>query len=259
MIIEVKGKRIFYIEEGNEEDPLMLYIHGNLGSSRWFQKVMNIPGYKTAALDMPNFCNSDSIDRMDIDTYADYTLQILQKLLEHSKKKNAVVAGHSLGGAVAVSLAVRYPGLVSKLILIDPPPLDGLVTPEEHYPYIKKYRTDKELLKTALKSVTPAMDDDIFLNNLTEDAFKMNGKAFVGHAKSLEDFNYSKEVSDFLKPVLVIVGAKDILITKEMGEKISNSFPNGEYRYIEDIGHSIIVEAPEKFKKLVEEFLIACE
>ena len=259
MIVELNGVRIFYIEEGLKEDPVLLYIHGNLGSSGWFQKVMNFPGYKTVALDMPNFGKSNFIDEMDIDTYADYTAKFLQKILKENNKDSAVVAGHSLGAAVAVSLAVRYPGLASKLILVDPPPLEGLITPKEHYPYIEKYQTDKQLLKTALKSVTPGMDDDPFLDNLTDDAFRMNGKAFIGHAKSLESFNYSDRVTNFKEPVLVIVGEKDILISNEMGKAVTDSFPNGEYKYVEGIGHSIIVEDPDMFIEIVENFLIACK
>jgi len=259
MILEVDGKRIFYVLEGEREDPVLLYIHGNLGSSLWFKKVMNVTGYKTVALDMPNFANSDSIESMDIDSYADFTAHFLKKILKESNKDNAVVVGHSLGGAVAVSFAVRYPDLVSSLILIDPPPLEGLVTPKEHYPYIEKYRTDKQLLKTALKSVTPGMDDDLFLDDLTEDAFKMKGAAFIGHSLSLESFNYSDRVADFKQPVLVVVGGKDILITREMGKAVSDSFPDGEYKYIKDVGHSIIVEAPDVFIQIVENFLIACK
>jgi len=257
MIVELNGVRIFYIEEGLKEDPVLLYIHGNLGSSLWFKKVMNIIGYRTVALDMPNFANSDFIDEMDIDSYADYAAKFLQKILKESNKDSAVVAGHSLGGAVAVSLGIRYPDLASRLILIDPPPLNGLVTPREHYPYIEKYQTDRELLKTALKSVTPGMDDDLFLDDLTDDAFRMKRNAYVGHAKSLESFNYSDRVTDFEGPVLVIVGEKDILISNEMGKAVSDSFPNGDYKYVKDCGHSIIVEDPDMFIRLVEIFLIA--
>ena len=254
MIIEVRNKKIFYVTEGNTKDPLLFYIHGNLGSTRWFQKVMDIPDYYTVAMDMPNFGNSDSIDEMDIDTYADYTALVLQGVLTDSKKDSAVVAGHSLGGAVGVSLAVRYPELVEKLILIDPPPLEGLVTPKEHYPVIEMYRSDKNLLKTALKTVTPTMDDDLFLDALTDDASKMKGDAFIGHVKSLEHFNYADRVKDYKQPVLVIVGSRDVLITDEMGRKIANSFPAGEYRYVEDTGHSITVEAPDQFIQIVMDF-----
>lgn len=40
----VQGLRIFYVQAG-EGEPLV-YIHGNTGSSLWFSKVMEVPGYR---------------------------------------------------------------------------------------------------------------------------------------------------------------------------------------------------------------------
>ena len=45
--IEVNGKRMYYVERG-EGRPLVL-VHGNTGSSRWYSRVMDMPGYRTIA------------------------------------------------------------------------------------------------------------------------------------------------------------------------------------------------------------------
>ena len=55
--INVDGCGISYVEEGQGKP--LLYIHGNTGSKTWFSRVMLVPGYRTIAVDMPNFGRSD--------------------------------------------------------------------------------------------------------------------------------------------------------------------------------------------------------
>ncbi|MFP4644097.1 MAG: alpha/beta fold hydrolase [Spirochaetales bacterium] len=230
----------------------VLFIHGNTGSKRWFEKVMHIEGARTIAPDMPNFGDSSRIDSADIDVYADYVAEFIRNIDVTSPLP---VVGHSLGGAVVISLAIRNPDLVSRLMLVDSAPLDGLKTPEEYYPVIEQYQSNRDLLLQALRSVTPTLDDESFRETLTDDAMRMNPIAFTGNARALERFDYTGQAATFEKPVMVVSGAKDVLITAEMAEATANAFPNGSLTILETVGHSVMVEAPETFISLVEDFL----
>ncbi|MFO7730097.1 MAG: alpha/beta hydrolase [Spirochaetia bacterium] len=246
--VKVNGIEISYNTSGSGLP--LLYIHGNTGSKLWFEKVMNIEGLRTIAPDMPNFGDSARLSTADIDEYADY---IRNFILALKLSTPLPVVGHSLGGAVAISLALRNPEIASRLILVDSAPLDGLKTPEEHYPIIEQYKTDRNLLHQALQAVAPTMDDTGFLEKLVEQAMKMNPLAFAGNARALERFNYQGQGTQFDKPVLVIVGDKDVIISREMAQATADAFPKGELKVLEGIGHSVMVEDPNAFISLIKE------
>ncbi|MFW5712550.1 MAG: alpha/beta fold hydrolase [Spirochaetota bacterium] len=252
--VEVNGIRIAYTTAGSGT-PLVL-IHGNTGSKVWFEPVMQpemeIPGVQMIAPDIPNFGDSDLLDRADIDLYADYIRDFIHSL---AVEVPVALVGHSLGGAVAISLALRNPELVSRLMLVDSAPLDGLTTPEEHYPVIEQYKQNRELLAQALKAVTPAMDDEPFLQRLSAEGMKMNPIAFTGNARALARFDYTGRGKSFEKPVFVVAGEQDVLINPDMAKSTANAFPNARLRILPGIGHSVMVEAPQTFNELLREFL----
>jgi branched-chain amino acid transport system permease protein len=245
--LTVKGKRIYYVQEG-EGDPILM-IHGNTASHVWYQDVMHIPGFRTIAPDMVNFGHSDSIEKADIHLYADYLKAFMDKL----SLKQCYLVGHSLGGAVALSLAFRYPEMVSRLLLIDPCPVEGLVTPEAYYPIIELYKTNRSLLKKALAAVVPTLQDGKRLNLLVNEAMLMDKAAYTGNARALERVDFRSEAAGFNKPVLVLVGGKDLLITEEMARKTGEAL-HGSTRLIEHVGHSLMLEDPALFKEIVVDF-----
>lgn len=241
--------RIAYRECDAGGSPI-LYIHGNTAGSLWFERVMVNPGYRTISPDMPNFGRSDRIDEADIDRYADSMATFCRSLGVDA----AYVVGHSLGGAVAISLAVRYLPLVSRILLVDPAPVSGFHTPEKYYAVIDRYTTDRTLLKRALSAVVPTLRDEAFLDRLTDNALLMNTSAFTGNARALDRFDYSKRVGAVTVPVLVVRGELDALITAEAAEATAAAFPYGAYRELPGVGHSVMVEAPQRFSELVAEF-----
>lgn len=260
--VDVDGTSLFYLEripepksehdsaERPEAAPI-LYIHGNTGCNLWFEHVMDIPGRRTIALDLPNFGRSDRIDEADIDRYASSVAGFIREL----DLGSPVVIAHSLGGAVGIALAVNHPELVSRLMLADSAAPDGLTTPEEHYGIIELYRTSRSLMKKALAAVTPTLDDNAFLNRLADNAMLMNPTAFTGNARALERFDYTDRTQAYTGPVRVVVGRKDTIITEDMARRTADAFPSGELLVLDDVGHSVMVENPQEFVRLVTEFV----
>ncbi|MFW5826242.1 MAG: alpha/beta fold hydrolase [bacterium] len=270
--VDVDGTSIFYLERtpGQDTRPAsaaaseaaaseaarsdaapILYIHGNTGCNLWFERVMDIPGRRTIALDLPNFGRSARIDEADIDRYAACVAGFIREL----DLGSPVVVAHSLGGAVGIALAVNHPELVSRLMLVDSAAPDGLTTPEEHYGVIELYRTSRSLMKKALAAVTPTLDDNAFLNRLADNAMLMNPIAFTGNARALERFDYTGRTQAYTGPVRVVVGRKDTIITEEMAKRTADAFPSGELVVLDEVGHSVMVEKPEEFVRLVSGFV----
>ncbi len=247
--VSVRGVTISYLEEGSGTQDV-LYIHGNTGCNLWFEKVMSQEGCRVIAPDMPNFGESDHIDTADIDLYAEYMADFCSAL----GLDKPMVVGHSLGGGVAMSLAVHHPACVGSLMLVDSCAPGGLHTPEEHYAAIALFRTNRDVLLQGLAATMPALNEPEFLDRLVDAGMKMNGIAFEGNARALDAFSVEGETSSFTGPVLVVHGARDIIITNDMAQETANAFPDGTAVFLEDVGHSVMVEDPDTFTRLLQEF-----
>lgn len=251
--IEVDGCDMFYAESGQGR-PVVL-VHGNTGSSRWWARVMDLDGCRVLAPELPNFGRSGRLEVADIDVYADYLGAFIDKL----GLDKPVLVGHSLGGAVVMSLLARRPKLAAALVIVDGAAPGGLKTPEEHYPIIEMYRTNRDFMRKALAAVTPTLTDEALLDQLADDAMLMAAHAYAGNARALERFDYSGRTAGFAGPVLVVWGRKDIIITEAMARETVLAYPAARLEILDDVGHSVMVESPGIFKTLLQDFISGLE
>jgi pimeloyl-ACP methyl ester carboxylesterase len=119
-VITRGGAAIRYQDEGHGSPPLVL-VHG-LGRREHFAAQVErfAPARRVVAPDLPGFGDSDAPEReYSIAAFAEDIAWLCTVL----GLDRAVVAGHSMGGAVAVEVAARRPELVSGIVLIDPIPI----------------------------------------------------------------------------------------------------------------------------------------
>ncbi|MBL8966147.1 MAG: alpha/beta hydrolase [Spirochaetaceae bacterium] len=241
--------RIRYFESG-EGRPL-LFVHGNTGSAAWYSRAMDLPGFRTIALDLPNFGGSEPLEgEVDLDRYADALAAFAAALA----LERPILVGHSLGGAVAISAAVRNPGLFRGLVLVDSASPSGLVTPEARHPLIEMMRTNREILAKALATVVPTLKDPAFFETLVAEAARMAAPAWIGNARALGRFDYRGRCGAFRAPVLVLWGRLDPIVTEAMARETAEAFPAARLEILEGVGHSVMAENPVLFKELVAGF-----
>lgn len=247
--ILVDGLSLFYVAVGAGLP--VLYLHGNLGSAAWYSKVMEIPGCRTVAVELPNFGRSAPLPgEADLDRYAD----VLAGFIEAAGPDRPLLVAHSLGGGVAISLASRRPELLRGLLLVDSAAPSGLKTPVERHPAIEAMRANPQILAMALKAVVPTLADEAFFGELVEDAKLMAAPAWIGNAEALSRFDYAGRIGAFKGPVLVLWGRKDLVVTEAMARETAAAFPGARLEIWEHVGHSPMAEDPESFKRLVAGF-----
>ncbi len=252
--ILVSGLPIFYVAMGAGVP--VLFVHGNTGSSLWWRDSMDLPGYRTVALDLPNFGRSGpvpgySAENASLETYADYVAAFIEAM----KLDRPVLVGHSLGGAVVQALVARRPELARALVLVDSAAPSGLVTPAERHPAIEMMRANPAVLAMALKAVVPSMTDDAWFAGLVEDAKLMAAPAWIGNAEALSRFDLRGKLSGFKKPVLVVWGRKDVIVTEAMARETVDAFPKARLVVVEESGHSVMAELPAAWRKMLGDFL----
>lgn len=247
--IEILGLRIHYAESGTGLP--LVYVHGNLGSLRWWEKVMEIPGARTLALDLPNFGGSGALPgEADIESYADYLLAFIEAL----GLDRPLLVGHSLGGAVVLALAARRPALPRGLLLVDPAPPSGLLTSPARYPAIEAMRENPAILEKALRGVVPSIKDEAYFRALVEDARRMAAPAWIGNASALGRMAYGPALGAFTAPVLVLRGELDYLVSEAMARETQAAFPRARLETLSGLGHSVNAEDPARFRAILEAF-----
>jgi pimeloyl-ACP methyl ester carboxylesterase len=124
--VDLDGARLYYYAAGTRGsgEPVVL-IHGFPTSGHlWAEVVPLVPaGHRVVVVDLLGFGRSDRprARPVSVRAHADRTIQLFDAL----GIREACVVGHDVGGGVAQSIAVRYPGRVSRLCLVDSVAFDG--------------------------------------------------------------------------------------------------------------------------------------
>ncbi len=248
--VSVDGVTLAYAEAG-EGQPVVC-VHGNFASKRWFTPQLLEPpaGARVLALDLPNFGDSDALSE-DISTEA--YARWLERFIDALGLDHVYLVGHSLGGAVVQTAAARQPERYKGLVLINAAPPDGLKTPEQHYPYLELFKTNRDLLAQSLSAVMPTIQLDYF-DDLVNDAWKMNRAAFTENARALDNYDVTEALGEVTAPALVLRGERDSLISEEMARRTAAAFTNSRLE-LWDVGHSPQLEVPERFNALLGQVL----
>jgi len=115
--VNIDGAKIYYESHG-EGQPLLI-IHGFLGSTDNFKKI--VPEIseenKVYLIDNIGFGHSDKNPQLD---YSKKSMaQLAADFILKMKLDKAIIMGHSMGGEIALNLALDHPDLIKKLILVD--------------------------------------------------------------------------------------------------------------------------------------------
>jgi pimeloyl-ACP methyl ester carboxylesterase len=116
---QATGARIVYIEWGKPGDRVVFLIHATGFHARcWDQTVKALgPGYRVIAVDTRGHGRSEKTG--PINDWA-VPAQDIAELIEHLNLKDAIGAGHSMGGHLLVQVAATHPRAFKRLVLIDP-------------------------------------------------------------------------------------------------------------------------------------------
>jgi pimeloyl-ACP methyl ester carboxylesterase len=272
--------RIHYEEAGSGPDVFVL-VHGNFASWRWWKPVLERlpPGSRAVAPDLRG-CG-DSADASADESGSAYGIPSLADDLAGFVDGLGLgafhLAGHSLGGAVALQYALHHERRVRSLLLAAPPPPAGLAAMREgssssarllrtvdpdHSPSMATLRssygmhrslgTNRWMLRRALREMMPfASLEPAVAESLLADAARMSPDAVVGFLQALHRWNVEAELPRLHVPTVVLWGAADVLVPRAGLEKMARLLPGGELLVWPDAGHSPPLERPDRFAALL--------
>ena len=159
------GYRIHYLDEGDPTAPVVVFLHGSgPGASGYSNFKGNYPalvaaGYHCIIPDLIGYGFSDKPD--DVDHPLSFFVECVQQTLDCLGIARCTLIGNSLGGAVALGLALDHPSVVTKLVLMAPGGLSEL-SDYQAMPGMQK------MFKVfgSGEPVTPAVMKDLFATGL---------------------------------------------------------------------------------------------
>lgn len=120
--VTVRGVRIRAVEAGPKDAPALLLIHGFLVSQLEWADVLEplAERFHVIAPDLPGFGDSEKPGPARYPYGIDSFSEAMADLVAAFGVGRAHVMGHSMGGAVALTLAAEHPELVQRLVVVDP-------------------------------------------------------------------------------------------------------------------------------------------
>jgi pimeloyl-ACP methyl ester carboxylesterase len=264
-----------------ESGPHVVFVHGLFGQGKNWTTIAKglADAHRVTLVDLPNHGHSPWTDRVD---YLDMA-EMLATELEHLGEPVTLV-GHSMGGKVAMQLALRRPELLRALVVVDIAPveypLQGGRTDdpdEEASPFaafIEAMRTmDLDALTTridadaALRTAVPSrMVRSFLLQSLVREGsggegwrWRLNLELLERDLGELRGFPEPPPGAAYGGPVLWIAGANSAYVLDDDRPHMDALFPATRLVRIKNAGHWVHSEQPEVFLETLRRFLDAVE
>lgn len=248
MTYEIKQDGKFkFIEEGQGET--LMLLHGLFGALSNFKDLIEYfkQNYKVVVPLLPLL----ELDLLH--TSVSGLEKYVQKFIEHRNYEQIHLMGNSLGGHVALVHILKNPDRIRSLILTGS---SGLFENGMGDTYPK--RGDKEYIrtKTALTFYNPALATDELVNEVFEITNnRMKVIKIIALAKSAIRNNLGEELKHITQPTCLIWGNNDSITPPFVGQEFKKLIPNSELHIIDKCGHAPMMEVPDSFNKILEEFL----
>lgn len=250
-----------------EGEPLLL-LHGLFGSLDSLGVVARglQDRWQIHALDLRNHGASSYADTM---TYPEMAADVLAYMDSQGLEK-ARVLGHSMGGKVAMQMALDAPDRMAGIIVADIAPVDYKPRHDHVLEGLKAVDTGalksrKDADRALSEFVKEAGVRQFLLKNLAPIAAGANDDSGARYRWRLNlpaiDRGYAalsaapEGDGPYDGPVLFIKGADSAYIQTKHREKIAGLFPNADLRIIEGTGHWLHAEKPDTFVALCQRFL----
>ena len=194
--------------------------------------------------DLRGFGESTTVDApYSMDDYA----SDIAGLLDQLGIQKAVIAGHSMGGYVALAFARLYPARVSGLALISSQVLADPPDRKEG-----RYKSAADVAEKGIGGVVEAMTSkftsDARLQTIARSIMeKQKPGAYIGALKAMAERTDSTSLlSTFKFPVMVVHGEADALIPVARAHEVKAALPDSYYVELKDTGHVPMLEAAKE-------------
>ncbi|PKP49753.1 MAG: alpha/beta hydrolase [Bacteroidetes bacterium HGW-Bacteroidetes-1] len=265
--------RVAYVDEGTGKETI-IFIHG-LGSylPAWKKNIDALKNnYRCIAIDLPGYGKSSKVPHSGSMTYY---AKVISEFMEKMGLEQAYIAGHSMGGQIAMVMSLYHPEKVKGLILASPAGFESFSKGQKQW--FRNVMTLDGVMKTTVDDIQNNLYYNFF--RMPEDAdFMITDRISMRPASDFEAYCYAvvqsvggmvdEPVLPFLEkithPTLIIFGENDNLIpnrflnpgfTREIAEKGHSLIPGSKLVMLPKTGHFLQFESAEAFNEAIKSFI----
>ncbi len=269
----VNGQELHVVEEGSPNRQIALLIHG--WSSSWYalNPLLGLLSQRFCcmAIDLPGYGQSPPLPkRTTIPDYAD----LLAELITRVSDGPVVLVGHSMGGMTSIMLALRYPVLVERMVLLSPTItgqlssyINTVVTPIF---LLERFGLGKLLVHSVERAIVGITDRIMRPASFAERAVLTKedverlradmrrpgqARARVECFFAMRENNLSGKLKNVEPPALVIWGAEDNTVPLRDAGVVADEWPLADLRILPKSGHWPQFEAQDTTRRLVAAYL----
>lgn len=226
----------------------VVFIHGAGGNNLlWNRTLRYLSGESTAmAVNLPGH----PAGAITCTTVGEYVESIHQFIAEGGLRSPSV-CGHSMGGAIALTLAILHPEDVGGLILVS----TGA-----------KLGVDKNLIASLSDNPMRAIESmitpwsfssiDLGMGREARTALSVsNLPVFLNDYLACQGFDVRNEIGSIRARTLVVCGDKDRMTPPKWSHYLKANIPQSELYFVKDSGHMIPLEKPEPLARIIQGFL----
>ena len=236
-----------WLERGSG-DPVIL-LHGLMGEMWHWEPSLDVLGDTCRAIapSLPIF--DPALPEVSVPELARHVVRLLDAL----EISHAVVGGNSLGGHVALELALEHRHRVTGVVLTGSSGLfeRGFTRNVPHAPTIHYVRMKMEEIFYDPTLVTPDWVQSVARVVTT----RSTAVRVVQFARAAKRHNVEAELHRIAVPTLLVWGKDDRITPPEVAERFHALIPGAELVFVTNCGHAPMLERPEAFTEIVGEWL----
>ena len=242
----------YHLHQGGSEGltPPVVLIHGAGGTHLyWPSEVRRLPGYHVYAPDLPGHGKSGGRGMQSISAYTQALISWMDAVGLHS----ALLIGHSMGSAIALTLALDHPMRVLGLGLV------GAGARLRVAPDIIEWTSNQTTFLNAVTAVITRSFSPQTSARLTELAARRMAETrpsvLNGDFLACDEFDVRERLGELHQRTLVLCGADDQMTPVRHAQFLANGIPNATLKIIPDAGHMVMLEQPQAVATALGEFI----
>ena len=273
--IKKLGLTIRYAELGSPEHPTILLLHGvpeNLQT--WYDIAPELSkNYHVLAIDWPGFGGSEAFEDLTHHNPRSFAA-VGMDFLDTLDIGTAHIIATDIGLSPALIMGLENPNRIGRIVV-----MDGIPFPTSAYSSweVRSFARKNSIRAKALIKWFPKISAQIAYNkgfykgsNIPKDVLeeflkdgynKTTQNAFLSYFQNNAPGQayLERRIHEIQQPVLVVWGRHDRFINVKLGELLAEKLPNAHLDIIEDAGHFVHMDKPEKLLKVTNEFLREAE
>jgi pimeloyl-ACP methyl ester carboxylesterase len=262
----VTEQGIVHYEAYGRGRPVLL-LHGWLNSWAIWRDTIQVLGkdFRMYALDFLGFGDSGAqADEFSVNNF----VTMVDQFMDRMGIVKAPLVGHSMGGTVSLSAALRYPEKVVKVIVVGSPiqgsSLNPLLKIAANRTWIGLGESQPVLYSVFQSGFKPflrgyahfmAKDGSTLGKMLTDDTAKLSIAPFIESITTLRETDLRPRIGELQMPIMGVYGKRDIIVDPKQHSVLKQFAPHSKIEYFQSSGHFPMMDEPERFHGVMRDFL----